>query len=902
MFAVIYTVVFYFNKFNVVNFLFSTINTSCQAQFEAKCDRESIVMVRGRPSIMKKPETLTHIWAFSNKHIQLLWYVVAIIVSFSVLVAIADCFIREEQLNVLSLLLFLFFAITGFAFLILFLTGAFSNAKALENDSKTLLIDTLDDAIILSDASGNIISINASCAKLTGFDKAKTVFSLFSSLEDIEPAFYRLTTKALAGQTAREELRGNSLYQADANETQTWYSLSVKPVKLNGRAFLIWRLEDTDFARNMYEPLFRNLQEAINHLDRAPAGFLSTDVNGRFLYVNAPLANLLHIDLQNFKMSGISFDKVFETFGQTSNWKEIRNNIDRADGSYEFFVDWHGETQDYLKLIVCAIKETAEQKEDIIYRFVLLPLSRQADIAPTLDSLSDNFHYYFDNAPIALAMVDQRGELANMNRPFQLLFDIKTGKDEKIVLGDLFTLEGKRSLDDFFKKISENPQAKFSTEVGLAGDENRHFRLFFLGISRETHEQSGEVAILSVVETTAQKTLEDKMAQGQKLQAIGQLAGGIAHDFNNVLTAIIMSCDLLLASHRSSDPAHADLINIKNNANRAASLVQQLLAFSRRQTLRPEVVDLTELLSDVRNLLTPLLGSNIHLKFNHGRDLWSVKVDQASFQRVLMNLVINARDAMPKGGNITITTTNLAKQKAADLGFEGLIADDYVELDVEDNGTGIPKAVQEKMFEPFFTTKEVGKGTGLGLSMVYGIVKQTGGFIYCESEEGKGTKFRIFLPRFIADPVKNEQKAVEPVKSLSEKNADLSGNATVLLVEDEAAVRMGGVRALQSRGYKVLEAENGIEALDIIAEHNGAVDLVVSDVVMPEMDGPTLLGEMRKKYPDIKFVFVSGYAKDAFAKNLPPDAVFGFLSKPFTLKQLAMKVKEMLSDEGTTDS
>lgn len=860
------------------------------------------MMVRGRHNIMKKPETLTHNWAFSNKYIKLLRYVVAIIVSFSVLVAIADCFTGEEHLDVLSLLLFLFFAITGFVVLIVFLTGAFSNAKALEDDSKPLLVDTLDDAIILSDASGNIISTNASCAKLKGFDSAKTVFSLFSSLEGIEPAFYRLTTKAVAGQTAREELRGNSLYPEDANATQTWYSLSVKPVELNGRAFLIWRLEDTGFARNMYEPLFRNLQEAINHLDRAPAGFLSTDVNGRFLYVNAPLANLLHIDLQNFKMAGISFDKIFETFGQTSNWGEIRNNIDHADGSYEFFVDWHGETQDYLKFIVCATKETSEQKEDIIYRFVLLPLSRQANIAPTLDSLSDNFRYYFDNAPIALAMVDQRGELTNMNRQFSLLFDIKKGKDEKIVLGDLFTLEGKRNLDDFFKKISGNPQAKYSTEVSLAGDENRHFRLFFLGISRQAREQSEEAAILSVVETTAQKTLEDKMAQGQKLQAIGQLAGGIAHDFNNVLTAIIMSCDLLLASHRSSDPAHADLINIKNNANRAASLVQQLLAFSRRQTLRPEVVDLTELLSDVRNLLTPLLGSNIHLKFNHGRDLWSVKVDQASFQRVLMNLVINARDAMPKGGNITVTTTNLAKQKAADLGFEGLIADDYVELDVEDNGTGIPKAVQEKMFEPFFTTKEVGKGTGLGLSMVYGIVKQTGGFIYCESEEGKGTKFRIFLPRFIADPVKNEQKAVEPVKSLSEKNADLSGNATVLLVEDEAAVRMGGVRALQSRGYKVLEAENGIEALDIIAEHNGAVDLVVSDVVMPEMDGPTLLGEMQKKYPDIKFVFVSGYAKDAFAKNLPPDAVFGFLSKPFTLKQLAMKVKEMLSDESATNS
>ncbi|WLT09539.1 hypothetical protein RAM19_05220 [Bartonella apihabitans] len=233
---------------------------------------------------MKKPETLTHNWAFSNKYIKLLRYVVAIIVSFSVLVAIADCFTGEEHLDVLSLLLFLFFAITGFAVLILFLIGAFSNAKALEDDSKPLLVDTLDDAIILSDASGNIISTNATCAKLKSFDSAKTVFSLFSSLEGIEPAFYRLTTKAVAGQTAREELRGNSLYPEDVNETQTWYSLSVKPVELNGRAFLIWRLEDTGFARNMYEPLFRNLQEAINHLDRdLPVFFQPMSMAGFFM-------------------------------------------------------------------------------------------------------------------------------------------------------------------------------------------------------------------------------------------------------------------------------------------------------------------------------------------------------------------------------------------------------------------------------------------------------------------------------------------------------------------------------------------------------------------------------------------------------------------------------------------
>jgi two-component system cell cycle sensor histidine kinase/response regulator CckA len=399
------------------------------------------------------------------------------------------------------------------------------------------------------------------------------------------------------------------------------------------------------------------------------------------------------------------------------------------------------------------------------------------------------------------------------------------------------------------------------------------------------------------------------MAQSQKMQAVGQLAGGIAHDFNNVLTAIIMASDLLLTNHRPSDPSFPDIMNIKQNANRAASLVRQLLAFSRKQTLRPEVLNLTDVLADLRMLLARLVGTEISLKVDHGRDLWPVRADIGQFEQVIVNLAVNARDAMPAGGDLTIRTKNLKAEDTKAYPYRELVSADSVLVEVEDTGTGIEPTVLKKIFEPFFTTKEVGKGTGLGLSMVYGIIKQTGGFIFCDSEVGRGTVFRIFLPRHVVEkkpaPIQ-DLGAAEPKAGAAPANAatqparqpdfakDLSGSATVLLVEDEDAVRMGGVRALTSRGYTVHEASSGVEALEIFNELGGKVDIVVSDVVMPEMDGPTLLGELRKIQPDIKFVFVSGYAEDAFARNLPQDAHFGFLPKPFSLKQLATVVKDML--------
>jgi len=379
-----------------------------------------------------------------------------------------------------------------------------------------------------------------------------------------------------------------------------------------------------------------------------------------------------------------------------------------------------------------------------------------------------------------------------------------------------------------------------------------------------------------------------------------------------VLSAIMMANDFLLNAHKPTDPSFQDIMQIKQNATRAATLVRQLLAFSRRQTLRPQVLDLGDALSDLAMLLRRLIGEKVKHEIVHGRDLWPVKVDVSQFEQVVVNLAVNARDAMPDGGKLIIRTANVTAEEAAKLAHKGMPAADYVRIEVADTGTGIPADIRDKIFEPFFSTKEVGKGTGLGLSTVYGIVKQTGGFIYVDSEPGKGTSFHIFLPRHrpeaepqVEAPSSNGAAAVtgngaakEAAAAEAKPRTDLTGQGTILLVEDEEGLRALNARGLRSRGYTVVEAENGVEAMEMLEEQSGAIDLVVSDVVMPEMDGPTLLKAMREQNPDIKFIFVSGYAEDAFEKSLPEGQQFDFLPKPFTLSQLVAAVKETMAKQG----
>jgi len=398
----------------------------------------------------------------------------------------------------------------------------------------------------------------------------------------------------------------------------------------------------------------------------------------------------------------------------------------------------------------------------------------------------------------------------------------------------------------------------------------------------------GDAAVLlSLKDNTEESKLKRQVAQATKMQAVGQLAGGVAHDFNNILTAIIGHCDLMMMRHTPGDIDYDDIQQIKHNSNRAASLTRQLLAFSRQQTLRPQILQLPDIISEISNLLRRLLGETVKLEVKHGRNLGLVRADPGQLEQVIVNLAVNARDAMPEGGILTVETFRVTAAEVRRMRSEILPVADYTGMRVSDTGTGIPPEIIPKVFEPFFTTKEVGKGTGLGLSTVYGIVKQTDGFIFADSEVGKGTSFVIYLPvhHAAAEPEPVLPVRVEPV-------GETWGTGTILLVEDEAMVRAVAERALTRQGYQVLTANNGEEALELL-EEGVEIDLLISDVVMPQMDGPTLVRAARAKYPDLKILFMSGYAEEQLRKSIDIDRV-SFLPKPFSVQQLGQAARDAL--------
>lgn len=766
-------------------------------------------------------------------------------------------------------------------------------------------MDTLPEGTVIADARGQIVYANEAYIRMTGATGVEDLRSLDNILSQ-EPAasdaIYRMTNAVHDGQSAQEEVRLSNglLHPNGTNINPVWYRIKARPFD-GGAEFkgqlIVWQIADISEERSEQERFFQELQEAINHLDHAPAGFFSADPAGRIIYLNATLAGWLGVDLTQFAPGSLTLNEIVAGSGMAlikavkAEPGTSRNTVIDLD-----LIKQNGQS---LAVRFYHRVQAARDGSPGTSRTIVLDRAEGDDDSIALRSSEVRFTRFFNSAPMAIAAVDAEGRTLRTNARFLDIFSSVVDRDDIDRRMKLENVVHERDREAFNNALAAAfaGQAIISpVDTVLPGNEDRHIRFYLSAVTDLGGEAIEEAAIISAVETTEQKALENQMAQSQKMQAVGQLAGGIAHDFNNVLTAIIMSSDLLLSNHRAADPSFPDIMNIKQNANRAASLVRQLLAFSRRQTLRPEVLDLTDVLADLRMLLARLVGKDIKLKIEHGRDLWPVTADLGQFEQVAVNLAVNARDAMPEGGEITIRTRNVPAEEISALHYRDLPEADYVLFEVEDNGSGIPSDIVEKIFEPFFTTKEVGKGTGLGLSMVYGIIKQTGGFIYCDSELEKGTTFKIFLPRLIVEKG-SEDSTVSVKKKDAEKATDLSGSATVLLVEDEDAVRMGGVRALQSRGYTVHEAASGVEALEVLEELNGKVDIIVSDVVMPEMDGPTLLRELRKTYPDIKFVFVSGYAEDAFARNLPEDAKFGFLPKPFSLKQLATTVKEMLEKD-----
>ncbi|MEM7570724.1 MAG: response regulator, partial [Pseudomonadota bacterium] len=496
--------------------------------------------------------------------------------------------------------------------------------------------------------------------------------------------------------------------------------------------------------------------------------------------------------------------------------------------------------------------------------------------------ISDVAQAVFNDAPVGMAVVDENGDFLRTNKAIRQL--VKASDRASFEnLYSVFSGDNLATVQRYMRAVAKGERVQDTLEARLDGGDEAVIRL-------TTHlldKDRGEV-LLFVNDATEQKSLERQFAQAQKMQAVGQLAGGIAHDFNNILTAIIGFCDLLLVRHSAGDPSFADIMQIKQNANRAANLVRQLLAFSRQQTLMPKVLNITDVLAELSNLIRRLIGENISLQMVHGRDLGQLLVDQGQLEQVIVNLAVNARDAMDGGGDLTIITSMETAEEVAKLGHDFMHNQDYIRLVVSDTGHGIEKENLNKIFEPFFTTKETGKGTGLGLSTVYGIVKQTGGFIFAESEIGEGASFIIYLPVHEHSDVDEKPSSAEPPKD-APPVADYWGQGTIMLVEDEDAVRTFASRALGKKGYHVVAASSGQEALDLF-EEGLAIDLLITDVVMPQMDGPTLVQHVREAHPELHVIFISGYAQDGIGVAEGLDKI-DFLPKPFSLTQLAEAVK-----------
>ena len=496
------------------------------------------------------------------------------------------------------------------------------------------------------------------------------------------------------------------------------------------------------------------------------------------------------------------------------------------------------------------------------------------------DSLEDssNLQSLLDILPIGLALVDRDGRFLTMNGAFRHAAGLNPSS-MPVYPGDLVMKEDKAAVADAVRRNARGPAMSGDLAVRLTHQGSEPVALTIAGL-----RGLGDAAVLLLLKDNSEEAkLKRQVAQATKMQMVGQLAGGVAHDFNNILTAIIGHCDLMLMRHTPGDSDYDDIQQIKSNSNRAAGLTRQLLAFSRQQTLRPQVLQLPDVVSEVSHLLKRLLGETVELVVKHGRNLGPIRADPGQLEQVIVNLAVNARDAMAAkgGGVLTIQTYAVKADQVAELGAEASMPiADYSALALTDTGTGIPRSVLGKIWEPFFTTKEVGKGTGLGLSTVYGIIKQSGGFIFADSKVDEGTRFVIYLP------VHREESSAGRVRSRDKaKKDELWGSGTVLLVEDEPMVRSVAERALTRHGYSVITADNGEDALEILGR-NEPVDLLISDVVMPGMDGPTMVREARATRPELKILFMSGYAEEQLRKSIDIENV-NFLPKPFSVIELA---------------
>lgn len=613
------------------------------------------------------------------------------------------------------------------------------------------------------------------------------------------------------------------------------YKFSVH--KLSGDAFL-WAVESNDLP-----------EQAGRVVDRMSLPMLTVGDSGAILFMNAALRRLMGRRIKRL-------DQLFtEVPSKTGEHVRIGAHEGPVEASVTIIEGKAGRTEYYLAPI--------------------LEMDASSSGLPDMEDF-----------PVAVIGMSVAGDLTQANRLARGLLDVDALKDTNF--SDLVEGLG-RPISDWLEDASDGRSLHRPEVLRLKNKSDETYLQVTLGRVID----DGDVSLLAMInDATELKTLEKQFVQSQKMQAIGQLAGGVAHDFNNLLTAISGHCDLLMLRHDPGDPDFGDLEQINQNANRAASLVGQLLAFSRKQNLQLEVLDMRDTLSDLAHLLNRLVGAQIMLTLSHDPQLMSVRADRRQIEQVIMNIVLNARDALEGSGEIAIETRNVKLQSKMKRDRVVVPNGDYVLVKVTDTGVGIPQESLGKIFEPFFTTKETGQGTGLGLSTAYGIVKQSGGFIFADSKVGKGTSFSIFFPTI--------DHASEPLQVDAEQSTETVEHGPVdgrvLLVEDEAPVRAFASRALQLRGFDVIEAGNADEALALLEDPDFTVDVVVTDVVMPGLDGPSWVKIARDARPDLKVVFVSGYTEDHLEKGRGPLPNSVFLPKPFSLNELTNVVRGQLNE------
>ncbi|MCH9049560.1 MAG: PAS domain S-box protein [Proteobacteria bacterium] len=761
-----------------------------------------------------------------------------------------------------------------------------SGSLEAENDLLVRSLEAEPHARLIAGPEGEAVYANSAFSALFALGPSAALERLEYYLGDEDETarqVRRLRDIAGADEVGHGEIR----FASPSGRTE-WLEVSACPLK--GRpGFVLWCITDITSRRQMEQVIREEQEKLVDFLENASVGFYSADAEGRFQYINHTLAEWL----------GHTPEEILKGKMELADFLPA----DRPAGvpAYDPFAgkrpDQQGEVamrrRDGATFQVYIIQTVIEDEGGVRTRSVVRDLSPERELEQDLRLSEQRFQRLFEDAPIGIAILDLDGRITECNRAFGAMAPAGPPGPVGKSLAELVAEDDRAELVSRLSGATAGTATAAPFDVRLPGEgEGEGEKVVSLSVTR-MEDDAGRLSglILHSYDTTAQRELEAQFTQSQKMQAVGQLAGGVAHDFNNLLTVIIGFCDLLLLRHSAGEQNFADIMQIKQNANRATNLVRQLLAFSRQQTLQPKVLNITDVLAELTNLLRRLIGVNIQFDVVHGRDLGLVKVDHGQFEQVIINLAVNARDAMAEGGTLTIRTSDVAFDRPFERGAEILPAGEYVLIEVTDTGTGIEKKHLERIFEPFFSTKEVGQGTGLGLSTAYGIVKQTGGFITVDSELGSGTTFAIYLPRHEAE----DGAEAAPAAADRQPPRDLTGVGTVLLVEDEDAVRMIGARALTSKGYKVIEASDGGAALEVIRAGEEAIDLVITDVVMPNIDGPTLVREVREIHPDMKVIFISGYAEDSFRDKVSEDSDIHFLPKPFSLEQLAGKVKEVLA-------